>query len=336
MEKEKLKIGIIGVGYWGPNLVRNFIKHPDSVVKIVADLKPGRLEFIKGQYENIQLTQDMNDILSDKEIDAVIIATPVNTHKEIAIKALKSGKHILVEKPFTDNYNDGLEIMNLSRQKKLICAVGHIFQFSPAVTAMKNEIDKGILGSFYHYTSQRINLGPPATSVDVIWDLAPHDLSILLYLFGDYPEKISAYGNSYWWNEFIDNAHIFLEFPGNKTAHIHVSWLSSNKTRLTSIFGERGNIVYDETKPDDEKVIFYDKGVDNRINAKDNEVKNLAYGKGEVKNIKFEAGEPLFNEVNAFIKAIRTGINPVNDAKIGCEVVRILEEASKSILNKKT
>lgn len=330
-KRKRLKVGVVGVGYWGPNLIRNFVRHDDAEVVMVSDLKKGRLEFIKEAYPDVNVTDDMSLILDDKEIDCVVIATPVNTHRDIAVRALNNGKHVFVEKPFTDSYKTGLEILELAKSKGLIAVVGHIFQFAPAVVAMKRSIDEGLLGNVYHYTSQRINLGPPATTVDVVWDLGPHDLSILLHLFGDYPVKVNAFGSSYWWKGYVDNAHILLEFPENKTAHIHLSWLSSNKTRLTSVFGENGNMNYDEMKPDNEKVIFYDKGIDNRINAKDNEVKNLAYGKGEVKNILFESGEPLFLEVDAFLKAVRTGVPPVNDAKIGCEVVKILEDASKQL-----
>jgi predicted dehydrogenase len=324
-----INVGIIGIGYWGPNLVRNFIRNDNAKVKIVSDLKQGRLDFIKSQYPDISVTNDAFEIINDTGIDAVAIATPVITHFELAKKCLESGKHVFLEKPFTYTYNEGVELVKLAKNKNKIIAVGHIFQFAPAVSCIKENIDSGLLGSVYHLTSQRINLGPPKTTVDVLWDLGPHDLSILLHLFNEFPEKIEATGNSYWWDGIIDNCHLNLKFPSGKSAHIHLSWLSSNKTRVTQIFGENGNIVYDETKPDEEKVIFYDKGIDNRIDAKDNEVKNLQYGKGIVKNLEVKKGEPLFLEIDAFIKSIMNNIPPINDGKIGCEVIRILEEASK-------
>ncbi|MBL7127389.1 MAG: Gfo/Idh/MocA family oxidoreductase [Ignavibacteria bacterium] len=326
-----INVGVIGAGYWGPNLIRNFIKHNNANLKKVCDLKEGRLEFIRKSYPDLSLTKDSNEIINNPGIDAVVIATPVNTHKEIAIKSIEKGKHVFIEKPLSDNYNDALEVVNSAEKNDRILAVGHIFQFAPAVTAIKREIENGLLGELYHFSSQRINLGPPETTVDVVWDLGSHDLSILFYLFDEYPNCVNAFGSSYWWNGIIDNAHIFLDFPGKRTAHIHLSWLSSNKIRSTSIFGSEGNIEYDETKPDEEKVIFYDKGIDSRINAKDSDVKDLKYGKGETKNIVFDKGEPLYLEVDAFINAILKNEQPINNGIIGCEVVKVLEQASKSI-----
>ena len=329
-----INIGIIGVGYWGPNLVRNFYNNKKCRILKICDLSPGRLEFIKSLYKDIELTQNSADIINNDLIDAVVIATPVNTHKELALKSLENNKHVFVEKPFTDKYSDGLILIEAAKQKNKILAVGHIFQFAPAVVAMKENIDKGLLGVMHHFSSQRINLGPPKTTVDVVWDLAPHDLSILLYLFNEFPQTIYAFGNSYWWKDIIDNAHIFMEFNSGKTAHINVSWLSSNKIRKTYIFGETGNLEYDETRSDENKVIFYDKGIDNRINLKDNEVKNLQYGKGEVRNIKLDNIEPLAAEVEEFINCIENNTEPINNGLIGCEVVKILEEATKSIKKK--
>lgn len=324
-----INVGIIGIGYWGPNLVRNFAGNDKAKVKILSDLKQGRIDFIKSQYPGILTTNNSDDIINDREIDAVAIATPVTTHYQIAKKCLEAGKHVLLEKPFTYTYKEGIELVEIAKSKNKIIAVGHIFQFAPAVRCIKENIDSGLLGSVYHLTSERINLGPPKTTVDVLWDLGPHDLSILLHLFNEYPDKINAAGKSYWWGGIIDNCHLNLEFPSGKSAHIHLSWLSSNKTRVTRVFGELGNIVYDETLPDAEKVIYYDKGIDNRINAKDHEVKNLQYGKGVVKNLELIKGEPLFLEVDAFLNSILTNTPPVNDGRIGCEVIRILEEASK-------
>jgi len=326
-----INVGIIGAGYWGPNLIRNFIKHSNANLKKVCDLKEGRLEFIHKSYPDLSLTKDSNEVINNPDIDAIVIATPVNTHKEIAVKSIEKGKHVFIEKPLSDNYDDALEVVNSAEKNSKILAVGHIFQFAPAVTAIKREIENGLLGELYHFSAQRINLGPPETTVDVVWDLGPHDLSILFHLFNEFPNIVNAFGSSYWWNGIIDNAHIILDFPSKRTAHIHLSWLSSNKIRSTSIFGSEGNIEYDETKPDEEKVIFYDKGIDSRINAKDSDVKDLKYGKGETRNIVFDKGEPLYLEVDAFINAILKNEQPINNGIIGCEVVKVLEEASKSI-----
>lgn len=323
-----MKVGIIGVGYWGPNLVRNFAASELCDVVRVSDLRRGRLDFIKGLYEGIEVTEDMSDVINDDSIDAVVIATPVNTHKEIGMMCLKQGKHIFVEKPFTDKYSDGVLLRDTAKEFGKIAVSGHIFQFNPAVNKIKDSINEGLLGEIYHYDSQRINLGPPKTTVDVVWDLAPHDLSILLHWFDESPVNVRAFGSSYWWEGIKDNAHIFMDFKSGKTAHVHVSWLSSNKVRRTLLFGANGNVEYDDMKNLTDKVIYYDKGIDNRINAKDNEAVNLKYGQGEVKKLEVMAGEPLKDEVDAFLKAILTSKAPVNNADIGCEVVRILEEAS--------
>lgn len=327
-----INVGIIGCGYWGPNLIRNFYQNPKCKVKKVSDLRDGRLDFIKGLYSDIVTTTDANDIISDPEINAVVIATPVNTHKDIAIQAMKNGKHVFIEKPLTNSSESAIEVVKTAEKLNKIVSVGHIFQFAPAVTALKNEIEKGTLGKVFHYDSQRVNLGPPKTTVDVVWDLAPHDLSIVLYLFNEFPNKVMARGSSFLWDGFVDNAHILMDFPSGKTAHIHLSWLSSKKTRRTLVFGENGNFEYDETLPDDKKVVFYDKGIDNRLNAKDNVA--LKYGEGEVRPIEVVKGEPLALEVDAFLTAVETGKPAINDGVIGMEVVKILEQATQSMMGK--
>src|SRR5690606_33749206 len=215
-----IKIGIIGAGYWGPNLIRNFNSHPECEVCIVSDLSEGRLQFIKKNYPDIITTVSSQDIINSDDIDAVVIATPVNTHKDLGIKCLNSGKHVFIEKPLADSYLDAVELRDLSLHKGLILAVGHIFQFSSAVKAIKKFIDSGNLGEVYHFSATRITLGPTKTTVDVIWDLGPHDLSILLYLFNELPKNVISKGNSYWWNGIIDNAHILLNFESGKSASI--------------------------------------------------------------------------------------------------------------------
>jgi len=331
MIEKKINVGVIGVGYWGPNLIRNFVKNEKSIVLKVCDLKDGRLEYIKNLYPDISTTKIPDEIINDEDIDAAIIATPVNTHYELGIKCLNKNKHVFIEKPFTDNYSDGFKLVEHAKIQNKILAVGHIFQFAPAVTALKRSIESGLSGKLFHFSSRRINLGPPKTTVDVIWDLAPHDLSILLHIFNEYPTEIIAHGNSYWWKGIIDNAHIFLKFASCRTAHIYVSWLSSNKTREILLMGENGNYVYDEIKRSEDKLTFYDRGIDNRIGAKDSDVKNLQYGTGEIRKIEVENIEPLYAEIDAFLEAILVNKAPVNDGNIGCEVVKILEEASKSI-----
>lgn len=329
--KGKLNVGIIGCGYWGPNLVRNFINNPHCSHIIVADLRIERLNFIKEKYPELIVTTDAVEVITNPDIDAVVIATPVNTHKDLALESIRNGKHVFIEKPLADNLKSADEILEYANIYNRILSVGHIFQFAPAVTAIKQEIQNNLLGQIFHFSSQRINLGPPGTTVDVVWDLGPHDLSILLYLYDESPSYVYAFGNSYWWNGIIDNAEIFLKFPSNRTAHIHLSWLSSKKIRKTFIFGDKGNLEYDETLNPEKRVVFYDRGIDNRIIQKDGEIKNLQYGMGEIKNISLPAGEPLALEIDSFIDSIINNYQPINNGKIGREVVSILEEISNSI-----
>jgi len=329
-----MNVGIIGIGYWGPNLVRNFYNNPKCKKLKVSDLRPGRLEYIKNLFPDIVVTTNPKELLEDKEIDAIVIATPVTTHKDLAVAALKNNKHVFIEKPLTDNYDDACELVEFAKTQDKIIAVGHTFQFASSVSAIKNFVNEGKPGELFHFNSQRINLGPPHALIDVVWDLAPHDLSILLYLFREYPNKVNAFGESRWWNGIIDNAHIFLEFPSKRTAHIHISWLSSNKTRKIMLFCNNGNFEYDETKSDEEKVIFYDKGIDNRINQKESEKTKLQYGVGEITKLSLPKGEPLALEIDTFLDSIKYRVEPINNGEIGKEVVRILEIASQAIKEK--
>lgn len=330
-----INVGVIGCGYWGPNLIRNFVENQRCSLKTVADISKERLEFISNRFPGINVSSDINSVLEDNELDAIIIATPVNTHKELAINAIRNGKHVFVEKPLTGTLKSADELLNYADSKNKIVAVGHIFQFAPAVTAMKKEIHNNLLGDIYHFKSQRVNLGPPKTTVDVVWDLGPHDISILLYLFDESPNYVNAYGSSCWWDNIIDNAEIFLKFPSNRSAHIHLSWLSSKKMRKTFVFGRNGNLEYDETLPREEKLMFYDRGIDNRLNQKESMGVELKYGLGEIRNINVLEGEPLALEVDAFLDAIEYNSHPINDGKIGREVVCILEDISNSIRKNK-
>ena len=324
-------LGIIGCGYWGPNLVRNFHGLPGARVARVSDLKPGRLEFVRANYPDIETTANAGDILDDPAIDAVVVVTPVVSHREIAERALRAGKHVFVEKPLAHTSEDAWALVELAERLGLVLAVGHIFQFTPGVRRMKQELESGKLGRLYHITSTRINLGPPSTTVDVVWDLAPHDLSIVLHLLGEMPERIIATGRSYQWAGWIDNAHIELGFPSGVTAHIHVGWLSAEKTRLTRLFAENGSIVYDEMLALDGKVKLYGRGVDNRINASDSDATALGYSAGEIHMLQLEQHEPLRMECATFVQAAATGSAIPNNGVIGAQVVELLERITAQI-----
>ncbi len=324
-------IGIIGCGYWGPNLVRNFHGLPNSRVRTVCDLQPGRLDFIREGYPDIRTTDDMRDILNDPAIDAVVVATPVTSHFEIAVRALEAGKDLFVEKPLAANAREAWELVEMARRLGRVLAVGHVFQFAPGVRSLKSEIDAGRLGRIFHLSSTRINPGPPRTTVDVVWDLCPHDLSIILHLIGEMPLDIRASGSSYKWDGFVDNAHIDMTFPGGVSAHIHVSWLSAHKTRYVQLTAEHGTMVYDEMLALDGKVRIVSNGVDNRIDAKATDSGQLSYSIGDIRVLQLEQHEPLRMECAEFVRAMTDGTPLPNNGEMGARVVELLEWISSEI-----
>ncbi len=322
-------IGIIGCGYWGPNLVRNFSGIPGARVKTVSDLRTGRLDGIIQTYTGIATTTDFQEVIDDPEIDAVVIATPVETHFSIAEAALRAGKHVFVEKPLTRDSAEAWALVELAKSLGKVLVVGHVFQFAPGVRRIKREIDAGILGRVHHITSTRINLGPPDPKLDVIWDLGPHDCSIILHLLGEAPNKINAQGMSYKRKGVIDNAHMELEFPSGATAHIHVSWLSANKMRLMQVFGDTGSISYDEMLALDGKVKRYDNGIDNRLTVGDKDSIQLGYSTGDIHVLQLEQHEPLRMECAEFVRAVAGGPVPPNNGEMGARVVELLENVSR-------
>jgi predicted dehydrogenase len=324
---DKVNIAVVGCGYWGPNLVRNFSALPNCNVSIVCDKNSERLEFIKNEFPHIAITLNYEEIIHNNEIDAVCIATPVKTHAELAISALKSGKHVFVEKPLAASLQEAEYIMSVADKNSLKVAVGHVFQFAPAVRKIKELISGGAIGDLYHITSMRINLGPPNTDIDVIWDLGPHDFSIILYLLNEYPEKVIAVNNHYPFgflrnssDKIINNSHIDLTFKSGISAHIHLSWLSSVKVRLMYLFGSEGTIVYDEMLALDGKV----KVIGTTLSSK-----KLGYATGDIHIIELEQHEPLRKECEHFIDSILYNRDLVNDVKNGFDVLKLIIDTHK-------
>ena len=307
-------------------------------VKKVSDLKSGRLEFIKKEFPFVETTKNYKDIIHDKSINAVVISTPVPTHKEIAEEAMFFGKHVFVEKPLASSTEDAISLAETAAKLGKKLAVGHVFQFAPAVRKIKALLKKKAIGKILHITSTRINLGPPDSDVDVIWDLGPHDFSIILHLLEESPWKVNCTKNSYPFNvsgaakiaKITNNAHIDLSFKSGISAHIHLSWLSSNKTRLMQIFGTEGTIVYDEMLALDGKVKLYGTGIDNRIKSKDTDSGALGYHTGDIHVISLEQHEPLRMECEHFVNAVLNNTPLINDGNIGVDVVRLLETSSES------
>ena len=329
-----VKIGIIGAGYWGPNLIRNFNSLEDCEVKYLADLREGRLDFVKENYPHITTTTNYLDILNDAKISAIVIATPVETHHKFAMEALKKGKHVYVEKPFTISEVEARELIDLSEEKNLTLMVGHLFEYHPAVNKIKELLKKGIIGDVYYIDAARINMGPPESKYNVMWDLAPHDISIILYLVGKLPSFLQAIGvdfRSDQWQGLIQSSYITLQFEDKSFAQIHNSWISPNKTRRIEIFGSRGVILYDEMRV--QKVTVFYEGIDTRKSGGAKTSTNLSYSTGEIEYPGIPEGEPLKIECQHFVDSVVNNRRPRSDGYDGLNVVRIIEKAELSINN---
>ena len=257
-----LKAGVIGYGYWGPHIVRNFYGHPEISVVKVCDKDDGRLKVVSQQYPSIAVDTDADSILNDKDIDIVAIVTPVFTHYGLAKRALENGKHIFIEKPFTYNASQAEELIELAERKNLLIMVDHTFLFTGAVRKMKELITDGSLGNLYYYDSVRINLGLFQHDINVIWDLAPHDISIMDYLIDNLkPVSVNAIGADHFGSGLEDVAYLTVKFDNHFIGHFHVNWLSPVKIRKTLVAGDKKMIVWDDLDVD-AKIKVYDKGVD--------------------------------------------------------------------------
>jgi len=323
-----LRIGIIGYGYWGPNIVRNFANTDGAAVASVCDLDEGALAKVSRLYPSIRTTRDSREITHAADIDAVAVITPVSTHFELARAALENGKHVFVEKPFTATSAEAEELIGLAARKNLKIMVDHTFLFTGAVQKMKEVIAAGDLGKPYYYDSTRVNLGLFQHDVNVVWDLAPHDLSIIDHLIEDRPAAVVATGQSHV-NGFEDIAYITIYFEGSMLAHINVNWLSPVKVRTTLIGGEKKMLVWNDLEPD-EKIKIYDKGID--ITSREGVYDLLvSYRSGDMLAPRVEQREALKHEAAYFVQCIREDFTPFNDGRAGLRIVRMLEAADQSL-----
>ena len=323
-----VNIGVIGYGYWGPNIVRNFSSHKDCTVTAVCDNNPGALARVLTQYPNIRLMTNADDIVRSPEIDAVAIVTPVTYHYELAKKALENGKHVFVEKPFTATSAQAEELVELAERMNLQIMVDHTFLFTGAVRKIKQLVDDGTLGPLYYYDSTRVNLGLFQHDVNVMWDLAPHDLSIMDYLIGLEPDLVVATGSAHV-NALEDVAHLTVYFPNNVLAHINVNWLSPVKVRTTLVGGQKKMLVWNDLDPA-EKIRVYDKGADVKTELGVHKLL-VSYRSGDMWAPKVEELEALQLETRYFLDCVKNGTKPFNDGKAGLRVVRILEAAELSL-----
>jgi len=326
-----IRFGVIGYGYWGPNVVRNLHNLDGAQVVGVCDTNPTALARAKRSYPSIRATSDPSVLLSSTDIDAVAVITPVHTHFELAKAALQNGKHVFVEKPFTSSVAQAEELIELAARQNLKIMVDHTFLFTGAVRKIRQLIDEGALGNLYYYDSTRVNLGLFQHDVNVVWDLAPHDLSIMDYLIDARPEALVATGESHL-NGLEDVAFITVYFPGNIIAHINVNWLSPVKVRTTLIGGERKMVVWNDLEAD-EKIKLYDKGV--QVANRDGVYELLvSYRSGDMWAPKVEQTEALKLELDYFRRCISDDQTPSNDGKAGWRVVKMLQAADSSLKEK--
>jgi predicted dehydrogenase len=328
-----IKIGVIGCGYWGPNLIRNFIQLPNAQVIYACDLDGSRLERISNLYPYVKTTKDPQVLFADSEINAVVIATPVTTHYALAMEALKSRKHVLIEKPMTLTSLDAESLIQRARKQDLVLAVDHTFEYVAAVNHLKQQMDKGELGDIYYINSSRLNLGLFQSDINVVWDLAPHDLSIANYLLGKMPISVSAEGSSHIIAGVEDVAYLKLEYPDNIMVVIHVSWLDPCKVRRTTVVGSKKMLVYDDVEPM-EKIKLYDKSVECPRYYDNFGEFQFSYHYGNITIPKLDNVEPLNFVCSHFLDCIKTGTNPKTDGESGLNVVKILEAANRSLQNK--
>lgn len=325
-----INVGVIGFGYWGPNIVRNFNNLDNVTVTDVCDKNAEAIKNVKRNYPHIQVSSDFTSIAQSDTIDIIAIVTPVSTHFELAKTALNNGKHVFIEKPFTATSLQAEELLELAEKKGLKIMVDHTFLFTGAVRKIKEIVDNEILGNILYYDSTRVNLGIFQEDVNVIWDLAPHDFSIMDYLIKEKPCGVAASGKSHV-SKLENIAYITVYFDGNIIAHFNVNWLSPVKIRNTFIGGEKKMLVWNDIDPD-EKVKIYDKGIEVRNKQS---IYNLlvSYRTGDMWVPRIEQTEALKLESQHFVECINNNTTPINDGHAGLRVVKLLEACNVSLIN---
>ena len=329
-------IGVVGVGYWGPNLIRNFAASDGCTLIGVADLDEGRLERIGDLYPKVTTTTRFQDLLDNDEIQGIVLATPADSHFEMAVRVLQAGKGVFVEKPLASSVTECEELVNLARQQKKVLMVGHTFEYNAAVKRVEEYIRNQELGEIYYIYSQRLNLGVVRRDVDAMWNLAPHDVSIALRWLGEMPVAVNAQGYTYLQEGVEDVVYLNLEFASGVAVHIHVSWLDPGKVRRMTVVGSRKMVVYDDASTE-AKIQLFDKGIDRQhidgsLGSFDSFGKfQLIQRAGDVLIPQIDFIEPLKVECAHFIECIVEGKTPVTDGENGLRVVKVLEAASQSL-----
>ena len=326
-----INLGIIGYGYWGPNVARNFNNCKNIKLVSICDLNESRLNLAKSTYPFIRAHSEPKDLIHTDDIQAVSIVTPVFTHYELAKAALENGKHIFVEKPFTSNAKQAEELINLAHKKNLIIMVDHTFLFTGAVRKIRQIIDSQELGNLFFYDSTRVNLGLFQHDINVVWDLAPHDFSIMNYLLNKSPVAISAQGTEHFGTGIEDVAYIAAHFDNGFIAHFHCNWLSPVKIRKTLISGDKKMLVWDDLESD-EKIKIYDRGVEFKSTEGIHKLL-VSYRSGDMYAPRISNTEALQVEAEYFLECVEKNIEPFNNGEAGLKVVRMLEATDKSLKN---
>ncbi len=326
-----MNVGVIGLGYWGPNLLRNLYEAQLCEEITCCDLDEKKLGKIQTRYPSIHTEIDYQKLIQQDNIDAIVIATDVSSHYPLALESLTAGKHVFIEKPFVRSREEAQKLINLAEEKNLVIMVGHTFEFSPPIEKIKQTIEKGELGKVYYISASRVNLGLHQKDVSVIWDLAPHDFSMLFYWLEEEPVRIACMGKDYVQKDIPDVAFINLEFASGTIAHVQVSWLSPSKLRRTTIIGSEKMLVYDDTETI-EKIKIYDKGVDYQDPESFGQY-HLSYRAGDIVIPRLDTYEPLNEEMKHFIDCCKNNKTPRTDGYNGLRVVKSLEAAESSLRN---
>ena len=326
----KLKVGVVGCGYWGPNLIRNFRSLPDCQLKIMCDLSQQRLGHLKTLYPEVQRSMDYGHMLNGIELDAVVIATDVKSHFPMAKASLLAGKHTFIEKPMASSSEQCEELIEIARKKGLVLMIGHTFLYSPAVRKIREIVNSGDIGEIRYICARRLNLGLFQKDINVAWDLAPHDISIILSVIGEQPVTVNCRGSAHITQGIADVTTMCLGFPKQRTAIIHSSWLDPRKVREMTIVGSKRMIVYDDVAPL-EKIRIFDARVESPPHYDTFAEFQYAYHYGDMYVPYIKQEEPLKTECQHFLDCIRNGTTPLTDGNQGLELVRILEASTKSL-----
>lgn len=325
-----VKVAVVGCGYWGPNLIRNFYRLDQCQLTLCCDLDPGRLASVQRLYPTVATTTSYQEVLDSPDVDAVALATPVRTHHSLGKQALLHGKHLLVEKPLALTTRECDELVELAEQQGLVLMVGHTFLYNPALVKMKELTRPDYLGETYYMYSQRVNLGRVQTDINALWSIAPHDISIAIYLLDRLPQWVSAHGASYLTRKIEDVVFLTMGFPDGVVAHCHVSWVDPNKVRKVTLIGSQRMLVFDDLA-DEAKLKVYDKGVVKTPNGQLSGEFFFRLHSGDIYAPQVSTVEPLARECAHFIQCVQERKKPLTDGENGRQVVRILEAAQQSM-----